>query len=274
MKHNYSIHAFVLAGLLAFVPTSYAQSDGFLKTSRYSFLNLSPQPDETDMLSVVVEIEFPREIQKVGDALVYLLKNSGFRLEDPERSGRHQYVLYNFDLPEVHRKIGPVTLWDALSVIANDGFFLWTNPLLRTLRFEVDAIYPFEISEPEIACARDGWLNRHDPDYIPCINPAEDETDNPGSELLIYGPVRYGDTLYRIAEFLRFEGVATEQVMAAIFHANPEAFGGNVNLLLAGVVLEIPDIETIKGVNLEEAKALIHTHHRQWQGKRGGKKNG
>jgi pilus assembly protein FimV len=62
--------------------------------------------------------------------------------------------------------------------------------------------------------------------------------------------------------------------MAAIFHANPEAFGGNVNLLLAGAVLEIPGIETRKGIGLEEAKALLDSHHKQWQGKRGGKKNG
>lgn len=259
MQKHYSISCLFLISLLVFIPAAYAQNSNMLKVSRYGLLSIAPKPEQTNVLSVVIEVEFPRGIQKVGDALAFLLENSGYRLEDPEQSGWHQYVLYNFDLPEAHRKIGPVTLWDALSVIGNDGFLPRANPILRTVRYELDEADPFEISKAEIACARDSWINRHDPSYIPCI-----DIENGEQPPATYGPVRHDEALYRIAESLMIEGVAIEQVMAAIFHANPEAFGGNINVLLEGRMLTIPDAETIKDTNIECAKQLVRMHFQQW----------
>lgn len=259
MKQNDSISYLLLIGLLAFIPTSYGQNNDALKVSRYGFLSLAPKAEQINVLSVIVEFEFPREIQKVGDALAFLLENSGYRLEDPEQSGRHQYVLYNFDLPEAHRKIGPITLWDALSVIGNDGFLPRANPILRTVRFELGEVDPFEISKTEIACAKDSWINRYDPSYTPCIS-IEDGEQPPAT----YGPVRRGEALYRIAESLKIEGAPIEQVMAAIFHANPQAFGNNINVLQEGRTLTIPDVDTIKGTNIECAKQLVRVHFQQW----------
>jgi FimV-like protein len=274
MKQNLSIRTFLMVSLLSCVPLSYAQSDNLLKTSRYSFLDLSPQPDETDILSVVIEIEFPKEIQKVGDALAFLLQNSGYSLEDPELSGHKQYVLYNFDLPEAHRKIGPITLWDALAVIGNDGFLPGSNPLLRTIRYELDEIQPFVITEAEAACARDKWINRNNPEYTPCIKIEPEIKQEEQASTPIYRPIHYGDTLWGIAETLNMKGVAIEQVMAAIFHANPDVFGNNINVLLECGTLLIPDINTVKSVSLDEARELVRMHLKEWHAKQRGKNNG
>lgn len=256
---------FFLISLLAFIPASYAQYDDMLQVSRFGLLSVSPKPEETDVLSVVVEIEFPREIQKVGDALEFLLLNSGYRLEDPRLSGRYQYVLYNFDLPEVHRQIGPITLWDALATIGNDGFFPWANPLSRTIRFELNDDISFYISEAEIDCAKEKWLNRHDPEYTPCIaNEKASISVGDASTPIRYGPIRYGETLGGIARALQIDDVTIEQLMAGLFIANPSVFGDNINVMLAGATLTIPGADTIKTISIERAQELVRTHHQQW----------
>src|SRR5690606_29544398 len=58
-------------------------------------------------------------------------------------------------------------------------------------------------------------------------------TAPPGS----YGPVQRSETLWAIAERYRPSGVTMNQMMLAIFEANPEAFAGNMNVLQAGATL-------------------------------------
>ncbi|WP_158307447.1 FimV/HubP family polar landmark protein [Methylomonas methanica] len=62
-----------------------------------------------------------------------------------------------------------------------------------------------------------------------------------------YGPVQSADTLWRIADQLGSErGVATNQMMAALFRANPDAFNrGDIDSLKKGAVLKIPATEAI-----------------------------
>ncbi|MGI9233223.1 MAG: FimV/HubP family polar landmark protein [Woeseiaceae bacterium] len=56
-----------------------------------------------------------------------------------------------------------------------------------------------------------------------------------------YGPVRRGETLIAIAEHVRPAGITADQMMIALFEANREAFGDNINLLYEGSVLHTPD---------------------------------
>ncbi|MGI9238660.1 MAG: FimV/HubP family polar landmark protein [Woeseiaceae bacterium] len=56
-----------------------------------------------------------------------------------------------------------------------------------------------------------------------------------------YGPVDGGETLIVIAENVRPVGVTVDQMMIALFEANPEAFGDNINMLYEGSVLHMPD---------------------------------
>lgn len=58
------------------------------------------------------------------------------------------------------------------------------------------------------------------------------------------GPVRAQDTLWNIAASLSDkQGVSTQQMMTALFRANPDAFiHGDMDLLKAGVVLKVPEI--------------------------------
>lgn len=62
-----------------------------------------------------------------------------------------------------------------------------------------------------------------------------------------YGPVRRDETLWNIAKTLNQEpGVTQDQMVIALFRANPQAFSGNrMNGLKAGAVLRVPNRDYI-----------------------------
>lgn len=70
--------------------------------------------------------------------------------------------------------------------------------------------------------------------------------------------VRRGDTLRRIAAANTPPGVTLDQMLVALFRANPGAFdGGNINRLRAGSVLNVPSVDEALSVSSVEAKREI-----------------
>jgi len=55
-----------------------------------------------------------------------------------------------------------------------------------------------------------------------------------------YGPVRFGETLSEIAVEVSGNHVSMHEMMAALFEANPHAFGDNIDLLHEGAILRVP----------------------------------
>ena len=104
--------------------------------SRYAYLLPGSSHAQRHPLQVTVtQVRFPQEIANVGDALQYLLIRSGYRL-DEQRSPWAQAILMPQPLPEVHRELGPISLAEALGVLAGDAWRLKVNPLYRTLIIE------------------------------------------------------------------------------------------------------------------------------------------
>lgn len=60
-----------------------------------------------------------------------------------------------------------------------------------------------------------------------------------------YGPVRFGETLSEIAVRVSSDDVSMNEMMAALFEANPHAFGDSVDLLHEGAVLRVPGFDEI-----------------------------
>ena len=66
------------------------------------------------------------------------------------------------------------------------------------------------------------------------------------ADAVVYGPVKTGETLYRIALKHQQQGVTVSQMMTSIFEANPDAFEqGDINRLKVGSTLSIPDLGTV-----------------------------
>ncbi len=79
--------------------------------------------------------------------------------------------------------------------------------------------------------------------------------------------VQRGDTLGAIAKHVRNdETVSIEQVVVALFNANPDAFfKDNVNNLRAGRVLRMPEREAVELVSPREARVQIAVHTAAWR---------
>ncbi|MEI6028246.1 MAG: FimV/HubP family polar landmark protein [Betaproteobacteria bacterium] len=73
--------------------------------------------------------------------------------------------------------------------------------------------------------------------------------------------VKSGETLSELAQQFRPEGVSLDQMLVALFRANPQAFmGENMNRLKTGAVLSLPGGERAKAVPPVPARELIEAH--------------
>ncbi|MDE2091975.1 MAG: hypothetical protein KGJ08_08775 [Gammaproteobacteria bacterium] len=84
-----------------------------------------------------------------------------------------------------------------------------------------------------------------------------------------YGPIHRGETLSEIALNMRPQGVTLNQMMIAIYRANPEVFMRNINLMKAGYVLRVPTLEDIQAVRVAEANTEVRTQIASWRASRG-----
>ncbi len=80
-----------------------------------------------------------------------------------------------------------------------------------------------------------------------------------------YGPVRRDETLWGIASSLKPADVTTNQMMVALYAANPDAFGANMNRLLRGATLKVPDRDALQALSPEAATAEVRRQASSWQ---------
>lgn len=72
--------------------------------------------------------------------------------------------------------------------------------------------------------------------------------------------VKRGDTLGKIAAQNAQPGVSLQQMLAALYRANQDAFiNGNINLLKSGAILTVPDQQTAAGIDPTEAARLVQS---------------
>lgn len=70
--------------------------------------------------------------------------------------------------------------------------------------------------------------------------------------------VQRGDTLARIAGQVKQSGVSLDQMLVALYQANPDAFAGrNMNRLKSGQILSVPSADTARAVNRGEARGIV-----------------
>jgi pilus assembly protein FimV len=70
--------------------------------------------------------------------------------------------------------------------------------------------------------------------------------------------VKSGDSLGRIASQMKSGGVSLDQMLVALYRANPDAFiGNNMNRLRAGQILSVPSADTARSIGSAEAHSLV-----------------
>ena len=78
--------------------------------------------------------------------------------------------------------------------------------------------------------------------------------------------VKRGDTMNRIASRLRYRGVSNNQMMVALFRANPQAFSNdNINYLKSGALLSKPPKSQVLQNSSAESRQIVKQHYAQWK---------
>ncbi|MHA6788171.1 PFGI-1 class ICE element type IV pilus protein PilL2 [Pseudomonas bijieensis] len=100
---------------------------------RYTLVELAPEAAQQNLLLQVIDINLPSAWSiSVGDALNYVLLQSGYRLCD---STSENAALFTLPLPAAHLKVGPMVLRDALQMLAGPAWSLQTHERLRQICF-------------------------------------------------------------------------------------------------------------------------------------------
>lgn len=92
-------------------------------------------------------------------------------------------------------------------------------------------------------------------------SPQSSQSAAPGT----YGPVRPSETLWAIAQSVRPDDATTNQMMVALFRANPEAFAGNINRLRAGAILRVPAPDELASLAGPNATAEVRRQNEEWR---------
>ncbi len=80
-----------------------------------------------------------------------------------------------------------------------------------------------------------------------------------------YGPIHRGETLSGIAKSVRPEGVTLNQLMIAIYQANPEVFSHNINRMKAGMIMRMPSLADVQAVSVADANTEVRTQMEEWR---------
>lgn len=105
-----------------------------VRYSRYTLMELVPGDDQRDLMHQVIDITIPAAADtNVGDALHYVLRRSGYRLCDTR--AYTTAVLYALPLPAAHEHLGPITLRDALQLLAGPRWTLQVHDETREVCF-------------------------------------------------------------------------------------------------------------------------------------------
>jgi len=112
-----------------------------IQTGRYSTVQAKPTQAQRQLLQVMISVTLPDEITTIAQTIHYLLKRSGYPWVQPQVDPLDLTAFFNKRLPEVHGHMGPMTLVDALSMLAAPAFTLHKDPVQRVIRYDLDSRY-------------------------------------------------------------------------------------------------------------------------------------
>jgi conjugative transfer region protein (TIGR03748 family) len=120
------------------ISTSVFALDKNMPIGRYLTASAQPSKAQQDLMSQVIQIRFPQEVQTVGDAIAHVLRFSGYSLVDETRQSPSLKNTLKKQLPVIDRNFGPMSLKDALSTLAGPAFTLMQDPLNREVNFKIN----------------------------------------------------------------------------------------------------------------------------------------
>jgi len=112
-------------------------NESSLQLSRY--VNLLPGPTKAQrnpLHMVLPNVTFQTHIKSVGQAIHFLLKNTGYKLTR-HHPDRRVFQMFRLSLPKIHRRMGPLTLEQALKTLSGEPWILAVDPINRLVSFQL-----------------------------------------------------------------------------------------------------------------------------------------
>lgn len=125
-----------LAVLIVFLTSTSFASVNKTMVGRYVSIENKPTQAQTDLLSQLIEVQFPQTVQTIGDAINYLLRYSGYSIVDDSHQSPSLKSTLKKLLPLVDRNFGPMSLRDGLSTLVGPAFVLIQDSLNREVNFK------------------------------------------------------------------------------------------------------------------------------------------
>ncbi len=117
-----------------------ASQEPVIREGRYRLVSTKPSAEQQDLLAQIITFNANFAVHNtVKDALDSVTARSGYRLCPAH--AEHIKNLYALPLPEAHKKIGPMTLRNALQVLAGPAFSVEVDELKRSICFTVRSEY-------------------------------------------------------------------------------------------------------------------------------------
>ena len=103
---------------------------------RYSIVVVAPTAVQRDLLAETTAIAIPNDIEILGDALRWLLRDSGYRLADDRVLSDDVHAMLTLPLPAAHRQFEAMPLRVVVELIVGPAFHIVQDPIHRLLAFE------------------------------------------------------------------------------------------------------------------------------------------
>ncbi|MEW8046500.1 MAG: hypothetical protein AB2805_08425 [Candidatus Thiodiazotropha sp.] len=133
MKHAITL----LIALILVSLSAISHAESIYRISRYASIDPVATHEQQNPLAVVVTVNFTDQVNTVGEANNHLLMRSGHGLADISVSDPALPILLSRPLPMIHRKLGPITLDNALITLAGMAWDLVIDPVNRLISFEL-----------------------------------------------------------------------------------------------------------------------------------------
>ena len=113
---------------------------------RYSVVATGPTAGQRDLLAVTAVISIPNDIERLGDALRWVLQDSGYRLAANPVLTEEVRVMLELPLPAVHRRFELMPLKAVMGLMVGPAFYVVQDPVHRLIAFERCSTTPDHLS--------------------------------------------------------------------------------------------------------------------------------
>ncbi|BBP65806.1 hypothetical protein PHLH5_33470 [Pseudomonas sp. Cab53] len=105
-----------------------------LRYGRYTLVSTEPTTEQRDLLAQIIDVSIPSNLNpSVQEAMHYVLQRSGYSLCSTAEPVK---ILFTRPLPAAHYRLGPISLSNALQVLAGPAWQLTIDEVSRSVCFE------------------------------------------------------------------------------------------------------------------------------------------